>query len=270
MTTKTYDFDGVAGRIHVTTWTGEHDPRFVALLAHGYGEHAGRYAHVAAMLVGLGAVVYAPDHLGHGRSAGEPALVEDIEVLVSDLHAVADQARADHAGIPMALVGHSMGGLIATRFAQRYGDELAALVLSGPVIGGNPAFELLLGMDPIPEIPIDPAVLSRDPAVGAAYAADPLVYHGPFHRATLLALAGSAEKVAAGGSLGALPTLWVHGVADQLVPYDVTAEAIERIRGTSLRHTAYEGAAHEVFNETNSDEVLAEVAGFLTEVLGLD
>jgi alpha-beta hydrolase superfamily lysophospholipase len=269
MTSKTYDFDGVDGRIHVTTWAGDEDPRFVALLAHGYGEHAGRYEHVAAMLVGLGAVVYAPDHLGHGRSAGEPALVEDIEVLVSDLHTVADQARADHPDLPVALLGHSMGGLIATRFAQRYGDELAALVLSGPLIGGNPAFELLLGMDPIPDIPIDPSILSRDPAVGAAYAADPLVYHGPFHRATVLAFAGSVERVAAGGSLGALPTLWIHGSNDQLVPYEVTAEAFERIEGTSLRHTAYEGAAHEVFNETNSDEVLAEVAGFLTEALGL-
>jgi alpha-beta hydrolase superfamily lysophospholipase len=97
-----------------------------------------------------------------------------------------------------------------------------------------------------------------------------LVYHGPFHRSTLLALAGSAETVATGGSLAELPTLWIHGANDQLVPYELTAEAIERIKGTSLRQTAYDGAAHEVFNETNSDEVLAEVAGFLTEVLALD
>jgi alpha-beta hydrolase superfamily lysophospholipase len=270
MSTETYDFDGVAGRIHVTTWNGARDPRFVALLAHGYGEHAGRYEHVASMLVRLGAVVCAPDHLGHGRSAGEPALVEDIEVLVTDLRQVADRARADHPGIPVALIGHSMGGLIATRFAQRYGDMLAALVLSGPVIGGNPAFELLLGMDPIPDIPIDPSILSRDLAVGAAYAADPLVYHGPFHRATLQSLAGSVDTVAAGGSLGALPTLWIHGADDQLVPYEVTAEAIARIEGSSLRHIAYAGAAHEVFNETNRDEVLADVAGFLVDVLDLD
>jgi alpha-beta hydrolase superfamily lysophospholipase len=106
--------------------------------------------------------------------------------------------------------------------------------------------------------------------VGAAYAADPLVYHGPFHKATLQSLAGSVDVVAAGGSLGALPTLWIHGANDQLVPYELTAEAIERIKGSSLRHTVYEGAAHEVFNETNSDEVLAEVAGFLTDTLDLD
>lgn len=270
MSTAGYRFDGAAGSIHVTTWGGEEPPRFIALLAHGYGEHAGRYEHVAAMLVGLGATVYAPDHLGHGRSSGERALVDDIETLVTDLHAVADRARADHPGIPVVLVGHSMGGLIAARFAQRYLDELTALVLSGPVVGGNPAFAMLLEMDPIPEIPIDPAILSRDPAVGAAYAADPLVYHGPFHRATLQALADSADVVAAGGTFGDVPTLWIHGSADQLVPYDVTAATMEQIKGSSMQHTVYDGAAHEVFNETNNDEVLGEVADFLRKVLSLD
>ena len=140
MSTASYEFDGADGRIHVTTWSGAEAPRFVTLLAHGYGEHAGRYEHVAAMLVGLGAVVYAPDHLGHGQSSGERALVDDIEVLVTDLHIVADRARTDHPGLPVVLVGHSMGGLIAARFAQRYLAELTALVLSGPVVGGNPAF----------------------------------------------------------------------------------------------------------------------------------
>jgi alpha-beta hydrolase superfamily lysophospholipase len=270
MSTASYEFEGAAGRIHVSTWAGEGVHRFVTLLAHGYGEHAGRYEHVAAMLVGLGSVVYAPDHLGHGQSSGERAVVEDIEVLVGDLHTVADRARADHPRLPVVLVGHSMGGLIAARFAQRYLAELAALVLSGPVVGDNPAFAMLLEMDPIPDIPIDPAILSRDPAVGAAYAADPLVYHGPFHKATLQALATSADVVAAAGTFGEVPTLWIHGAADQLVPYEVTAATMERIRGTSLQHTAYAGAAHEVFNETNNDEVLGDVATFLTDVLDLD
>jgi alpha-beta hydrolase superfamily lysophospholipase len=270
MSTAGYQFDGAAGSIHVTTWGGDEQPRFITLLAHGYGEHAGRYEHVAAMLVGLGATVYAPDHLGHGRSSGERALVEDIETLVTDLHAVADRARADNPGVPVVLVGHSMGGLIAARFAQRYLDELAALVLSGPVVGGNPAFEMLLEMDPLPDIPIDPAILSRDPAVGAAYAADPLVYHGPFHKATLRALADSALVVAAGGTFGDVPTLWIHGAADQLVPYDVTAATMDQIKGSSMQHTVYDGAAHEVFNETNNDEVLGEVADFLRKVLNLD
>src|SRR5213596_115435 len=117
---------------YVHRWTAD-EPRCVVLIAHGYGEHAGRYAHVAEYLVDrLDAAVWAPDHRGHGLTEGERALVSDGEALTSDLHDVADQARAQHPGLPVVLLGHSMGGLIAARYAQRFGDELAALVLSGP------------------------------------------------------------------------------------------------------------------------------------------
>src|SRR5258705_8666162 len=157
---------------YVHRWSAA-QPRSSVLIAHGYGEHAGRYEHVAQRFVDdLGAAVYAPDHRGHGRTDGATGLVEDGEGITADLHDVADTARAEHPGLPIALIGHSMGGLIAARYAQRFGDELSALVLSTPAIGRNEAFDQLLAMDPIPDIPIDPAVLSRDPAVGEAYAAD--------------------------------------------------------------------------------------------------
>jgi alpha-beta hydrolase superfamily lysophospholipase len=252
---------------YVHRWSAA-EPRCIVLIAHGYGEHAGRYEHVAQRLVeDLGASVHAPDHRGHGRTGGATGLVADGEAITSDLHEVSDAARAAHPGLPVALIGHSMGGLIATRYAQRFGDELAALVLSGPVIGGNPAFEQLLAMDPIPDVPIDPSVLSRDPSVGEAYAADELVYHGPFQRVTLEQLFAAIGRVAEGPSLGDLPTLWIHGSEDELVPLDVTRPAVERLRGTHFEEHIYEGARHEVFNETNRDEVLDDVVAFLRAAL---
>lgn len=147
-------------RVHVWENPGA---RYVALIAHGIAEHARRYDHVAGALVADGAAVYVPDHYGHGLSSGVRGLVEDIEGYVDDLHLVADRARAEHPGLPVVLIGHSLGGVIATRYAQRFMSELAAVVLSAPVIGGNPAFEQLLSMDPIPEVPLDPAMLSRTP-----------------------------------------------------------------------------------------------------------
>jgi alpha-beta hydrolase superfamily lysophospholipase len=252
---------------YVHRWSAV-EPRCIVLIAHGYGEHAGRYEHVAQRLVDdLGAAVYAPDHRGHGRTDGATGLVEDGEAVTADLHDVADAARAEHPGLPVALIGHSMGGLIATRFAQRFGDELSALVLSSPVIGRNEAFEQLLAMDPIPEIPIDPAVLSRDPAVGEAYAADELVYHGPFQRTTLEQMFAAVARVAQGSGFGELPTLWIHGSDDQLVPLDITRPAIEHVRGSNLQERVYAGARHEVFNETNRDEVLDDVVAFLRGAL---
>src|SRR5436305_8720490 len=148
----------------------------VVLIAHGYGEHVGRYERPADALVAAGAVVYAVDHVGHGKSEGERVLVADFEDVVTDLHALDETARREHPGRPVALLGHSMGGLIAARYAQRYGDSLAALVLSSPVIGRWDALALLLSLDEIPDVPLDISTLSRDPAVGEAYAADPLVW----------------------------------------------------------------------------------------------
>jgi alpha-beta hydrolase superfamily lysophospholipase len=248
-------------RIHA--WERE-DPRYLALIAHGLGEHSRRYDHLATALLADGGAVYAPDHYGHGRSEGQPALVEDVEAYVDDLHLVADRARDAHPDLPLVLIGHSLGGMIATRYAQRYGPELAALVLSAPVIGVNPAFEPLLAMDPIPDVPIDPATLSRDPSVGAAYAADELVYHGPLHRTTLETVFAAVQRIAQGPKLE-LPTLWLHGEADPLAPYDVTLEAMQRIRTAQVSEKAYPQALHEIFNETNKDEVIADAIAFIDQ-----
>lgn len=267
MSTASTDIEitGTRGAVHVHHWAPE-DARYVVLLAHGYGEHAGRYQHVADAFVEHGAAVYAPDHHGHGRSAGDRALVEDLEHAVTDLGAVADIAGAAYPGLPVVLLGHSMGGIIATRYAQQHGDSLSALVLSGPAIGGNPGFEQLLAMDPIPEIPIDPSALSRDPAVGEAYAADELVYHGPFKRETLQALFASVAAIAEGPRL-TMPTIWVHGDQDQLAPLDVTRAAIERIKPDDFEEHVYEGAQHEVLNETNKDEVIEHITAFVDRAL---
>ena len=258
---------GSRGRIVVHEWPNP-EATFVALISHGYGEHARRYDHVADRLVAEGAVVYAPDHLGHGASEGERAHVDDGEDFTRDLHQVVERAKEAHPGLPLVLIGHSMGGLIATRYAQRHREELTALVLSGPAIGGAPQLEMLLGLDPIPDVPIDPQILSRDDRVGQAYAADPLVYHGPFKRPTLQALVTAVNAVASDPGLGDLPTLWIHGEEDQLVPLAATRPAIEHVKGSDFSERVYPGARHEVFNETNRDEVLDDVLAFLHRVLG--
>ena len=256
---------GKHGSIYIHEWPAT-DPRYVALIAHGYGEHAGRYAHVAERLVADGAAVYAPDHYGHGRSDGPRATIDDVEDLVADLHAVAERARADHPDLPVVLIGHSLGGVVATRFAQEHGAELTALVLSGPVIGGNPAIEALLGLDPLPEVPLDPELLSRDPRVGEDYANDELVYHGPFQRGTIEAIILAGRTVASGPALE-VPTLWLHGELDGLAPLDATRPVAEHIAGLAFEQKVYDDARHEIFNETNKDEVINDVISFLNRQL---
>jgi len=265
---KPIELNGRRGRIVVHRWSTT-APRFVALVAHGYGEHAGRYGHVAERLVAEGATVYAPDFEGHGLSQGDRARFDTVDDLADELASVDKVARDAHKGLPVILLGHSLGGLISTRFVQRDKPDLAALVLSGPVVGGNPQVEALLGMDPMPEVPIDPSILSRDKAVGEPYASDELVYHGGFHRETLAAIFAGARTVAAGPNFGDLPTLWIHGEGDVLAPLEPTTKAMKHLRGGNIEEHVYPGAQHEILNEINKDDVLDDVVNFLRRALRL-
>ncbi|WP_416985115.1 alpha/beta fold hydrolase [Streptomyces sp. T028] len=120
---------GTRGAITAHEWPNP-TARYLALVVHGYGEHAGRYEELAGVLTAHGAAVFAPDHMGHGRSDGERVRIEDFEDVVSDVRAVAELARAAHPEPPLVVIGHSMGGLIAARYTQRYGDGLRACVIS--------------------------------------------------------------------------------------------------------------------------------------------
>jgi alpha-beta hydrolase superfamily lysophospholipase len=236
------------------------------VLSHGYGEHAGRYEHVAAVLVERGAVVYGPDHLGHGESDGDRVLVGDFEHVVDDLHAVIGRAREEHPGLPVVLVSHSMGGLVATRYAQRHGDELAGLVISAPLVGFAPVLADLLSAPELPNDPIDVSVLSRDASVGEAYANDPLVWHGAWKRPTVEAFLRANEAVDAGPGFGDLPVLYIHGEADELVPMAVARPFVERLRGSDFTERIVPEARHEVFNETDKDETIRQVADWVERV----
>ena len=264
MTERT--LDGHAGKLHARVWERD-EPTRVVVISHGYGEHIGRYDHVAAALAERGAAVYGLDHVGHGRSEGERALIPDFDLVADDLHLLVEQARSEHPALPLVLLGHSMGGLIATRYAQRHGDGLAGLVLSAPLVG-NPGTGALLGMDILPEVPIDPAVISRDESVQRAYMNDPLVYHGGFKRPTLAGMAAALLDSALDARLVQGPVLWLHGEADQLVPLEGSRRLMEVLVNAQLTRHVYPGARHEVFNETNRDEVLADTARFVDDCAG--
>lgn len=258
---------GVQGDIAVHDW-GHDRPRFLALLVHGYGEHLGRYQYVARTLEAQGARVFGPDHIGHGLSQGERVLIEDYDAVVDDVHHVAAHFQQRHPGVPLVIIGHSMGGMIATRYVQRYGDNVRALVLSGPLIGERTQISDLLNLPKIPDTPLDTATLSRDPAVGVAYHADPLVWHGPFKRPTLHGMQHMLAKINAGPGFGALPTLWIHGDDDRLVLMAQSQTAINMLKGNDFESMVNPGGRHESFNETNKDQILRRIGSFIERVLG--
>lgn len=266
--TTEFTLTGHVGGVYVRRWRADAGPpRYSVLLVHGYGQHVGWYEHVAEHLVADGAVVYGMDHAGHGRSAGERALVEDATGLLDDLHLVHELVSAQHPDVPVTLVGHSMGGLLGARYAQLHGGSLAAVVLSSPALGRWAVLDALMASSELAQAPIDPAILSRDPAVGEAYQSDPLIWRGPFRRPTLEAMQQLMASVHEAGALSGCPVLWLHGADDQLVPYEGTASGWQRY-GVHGEAKAYPQARHEIFKEINKDEVLNDVTSFLRRHVG--
>jgi alpha-beta hydrolase superfamily lysophospholipase len=256
---------GSEGQVSVRVWPHPAPARIV-VLSHGYGEHVGRYEHVAAALAERGAVVYGADHLGHGESEGERVLIDDVERVVDDLHAVVCLAREQHPELAVVLVAHSMGGMIGARYAQRHGDDLAGLVLSAPSIGLAPVLADWLAAPELPDDPIDVAVLSRDASVGEAYANDPLVWHGGWKRPTVEAFHRVNEAIDAGPDFGDLPVLYVHGEVDELVPLALAKPAVERLQGEDFTERIVPEARHETFNELDRVETIGWVADFAERV----
>jgi acylglycerol lipase len=122
------------GRLYYRTWQPLGRPRAQVVISHGFAEHSGRYAHVAAALNDAHLAVWAPDHRGHGRSEGVRADIESVWAAVEDLGEFMDLVRSHAPEGPLFLVGHSMGGFIAAAFAERHQELLAGLALSGPLL----------------------------------------------------------------------------------------------------------------------------------------
>lgn len=259
-------FEGTEGRIVFHQWHSAVPPARIVLVAHGYAEHGGRYRHVGVALAERNAVVYAIDHIGHGRSAGERALITDFEHVVDDLHTLAGMAALEHPGLPVVLVGHSMGGLIVGRFAERWPGTVAGVAFCGAVIGDWAWARRVLAMPELPLIPYDPAALSRDPAVGWAYATDPLVYHGQYKRGLLVAEVAALDAFAADVDELTMPILLLHGTDDPFVPYQRSVQAVEEMPASDKTIELIEGGRHEVLNEVNRDEVIGILAAWMERV----
>jgi alpha-beta hydrolase superfamily lysophospholipase len=251
------------------SWGSLEHPRGVIVIAHGFGEHSGRYEHVADRLVAEGFAVFALDHHGHGRSCGERARIAFADA-VADLDRMVDLAAEEHPGAGMFLLGHSMGGAIALRYAAAHGDRLQGLIVSGPLaeVEGRTAVKLVgrvLGrLAPrMPLASLDPGLVSRDPAVVAAYQADPLVHHRPIPAGTVAEFLRHADSLPQELARVRVPVLIVWGTADGLCAPSGSAMVSEQIGSSDVTTIPYEGLYHEVLNEPERERVLADIVGWL-------
>lgn len=250
-------------------------PKAVVVIAHGYAEHGGRYDQIMQTIAANRYTVTAVDHRGHGRSPGPRALVDTIDRYVEDLDRVVDAARQDSGQVPCYLIGHSMGGLIALRYALAYPDKLAGLVLSAPAI--KPAQEptrlqellvrLIAKVAPgVALLPTAKRSLSSDPAINEAAARDPLFYHGRMKAGQAVAIVEAGREVITRTRYLEMPLLILQGTADQLVD-PRGAEQIYRLTnnraGVDTGMITWPGMQHELLNEPDGAQVLEVIISWL-------
>jgi alpha-beta hydrolase superfamily lysophospholipase len=272
-TRKERSFDGVGGvRIVYDVWTPDTEPRGVVVLAHGLGEHARRYDHVAQRLGESGFITYALDHRGHGRSGGKRVYLRDISEYTDDFHTLVGIAAGEHPGLKLIVLGHSMGGAIVFTYGVEHPDDYAAMVLSGPVVASQDAVspvkmfvakvlgKIAPGL-PIEELP--PEAVSRDPEVVAAYIADPLVHHGKIPAGIARAFLEIGETMPQRAGALTAPLLVVHGEQDKLVPADGSRHLVECVGSADVHLKVYPELYHEVFNEPERALVLDDVSSWI-------
>jgi alpha-beta hydrolase superfamily lysophospholipase len=248
------------------------DPVAVVLVVHGFGEYAGRHAKTMQRLAQHRIASYAYDQRGHGHSPGKRAIVERFDDLVDDALTLRKRAAAENPGLPVFLFGVSMGGVVATRSAERDPSGLRGVVLLAPAFAAaenipKSVQSLLRGLRKIaPGLPLARLTfsqLSRDPSVGEAYRLDPLTYHGgvPLCTGTEIVAAGEAA-VADAGSF-AVPTLLLQGDADTIV-FPIGAKRFaDAARNAELTYTVVPGGYHELFNDPGGDELTETMAGWI-------
>ena len=264
---------GEAGPLAVYDWVlPAARPLGTVLLVHGLGEHAGRYGELAAHLHQWGFAVRAYDQQGHGQSGGARGDMLRPGSLQADLCRVIDDTREQPplTGLPLVLLGHSMGGLVVARTVAERLRPVDAVVLSSPVLGAFPSLlqKMLLATLPrvMPHLRVDNGLkaefVARDPDVVKAYLADPLV-----HRRIAAGLAAwildNGAQTLADAAQWSVPTLLLYAGQDRLVNAQASADFADAAPKAVVQAQRFEGMYHEVFNDLYRAQVFAALKRWL-------
>ncbi|HEX7478018.1 MAG TPA: alpha/beta hydrolase [Polyangiales bacterium] len=298
---------GDGTELAVYAWATTVQPKAVVQIAHGMSEHATRYDHVARALVDAGYAVYADDHRGHGLTAKSP---DDLGFfadeggwakVVDDLYRVNRHIAQAHPGVPIVLLGHSMGSFLAQDYLCTHGDTLAAAVLSGTNSGGAGLARLALAIARLERWRIGPRGrsklldiltkgdfnrrfkpnrttadwLSRDPAEVDKYMADPLCGF-MFTVQGWIDLLGGVVRIDEPLNQARVPKqlpIYVFSGAEDPVGgagkgVVTMVKAYQRAGLSRVSSKLYPGGRHEMVNETNKAEVIADLIAWLDAKVG--
>jgi alpha-beta hydrolase superfamily lysophospholipase len=256
------------------SWLPGSYPKAALLFVHGLAEHSGRYRLPIEYLTPLGYACYGLDLRGHGQSEGLRVHVHSFDDYLADIAAVLREIRERHPGLPIALVGHSMGGLVAIRFALAEPHQINAVVISSPALAVHPngapprhlvrIARLLSLLWPTCLFPsrLDSSGISKDPDVVKAYDEDPQVSRKVSARWYTSCLAAQREAFGRAGLLR-LPMLLMQSGADRLVDPQATQRFADLAPPELVSFYTWPGLFHEMFNEPERLRVFQLVESWL-------
>jgi len=262
-------------QLYHEVWPAIGAARATIVVVHGYGEHCGRYQNPIAALTPRGFELFTFDYRGHGQAGGRRGHIDHFSEYLDDLDRALELART-RGDRPLFLLGHSLGGLIATRYVIARGGDLRGLVLSSPFLGLKlkiPPFKVAAGRLASRWAPkltlkngIDVNTLSRDPAVAEAYRRDRFVHHIGTSR-WFTETTRAQERCLLDADAVTLPLLTYVGTADAIADPETTRRVFDRFASADKTFTSYPGGYHELMNDTCKDEVLAALASWLDQHL---
>ena len=264
-------FEGVEGvKIFTREWQPASEPRGVVVISHGLNAHSGLYEWPAQQFTSNGLAVYALDHRGRGRSEGERFFVKRFADWMKDLATFIDIVKTREPGLPVFLLGHSAGGVIACGYALEHQNEIAGLVCEDfayQVPAPRVALAILKGVSYVAPhahvLKLKNEDFSRDPAVVAALNADPLIANESQPSETVAELVRADQLLKKGFPLITLPVLILHGTADKVTKPSGSKEFYERAGSSDKTLKLYEGHFHDLLADVGKQQVMADIQAWI-------
>src|SRR5262249_52369462 len=268
---KESSFKGVGGlKIATRSWQPAGKPRAVMILIHGFNAHSAYFAWPAEQFAAIGLACYALDLRGRGKSEGERFYVEKFSDYLDDVDGLVRQARSENPGLPIFVLGHSVGGVIASSYVFEHQNEIAGLISESFAydVGLPDAAALLLkGFSHLaPHLHVyslKNEIFSRDPAAVAKMNADPLIEKESQPAETSAEMIRASERLTENFPKFTVPILIVHGTADKATK-PAGREKFYRMAGSQDKTLKlYEGHYHDLLNDIDREVVMADIQGWI-------